>query len=269
MLKVAVVGFGAIGRELARLLQSDPTIRIAQIVVPAGSTERVGRLCTTLGLDARVLGELDLTAGARPDAVAECAGHAALSAHIVPALRAGIPCAVASVGALHDAALLSRLEDAARRGSTRLQLVTGAVGAIDALAAARIGGLDEVLYVGTKPPLSWLGTPAEQGCDLTTLEARRVIFRGSAREAALAYPKNANVAATIGLAGIGLDRTQVELVADPGVTRNTHRLSAHGAFGRLEMVLENLPLPDNPKTSALAAYSVARAVRDLVAPVRF
>lgn len=269
MLKLAVVGFGAIGRELARLLQADPAIRIVQIIVPAPSVDRVSRLCTTLGLDARVRGALDLSADGRPDAVAECAGHAALSAHVVPALEAGIPCAAASVGALHEAGLLARLEEAARHGNTRLQLVTGAVGAIDALAAARIGGLDAVRYVGTKPPRGWLGTAAEQVCDLATLQSARVIFNGSAREAALAYPKNANVAATIGLAGLGLDRTQVELVADPAVVRNTHRLSAHGAFGRLELLLENLPLPDNPKTSALAAYSVARAVRDLMSPVRF
>ncbi|MEO6743396.1 MAG: aspartate dehydrogenase [Caldimonas sp.] len=269
MLKLAVVGFGAIGRELARWLQDDPAIRITQVVVPPRSTERVQTLCTGLGLDARVLNALDLTAEGRPDAVAECAGHDALSAHIVLALQAGIPCAAASVGALHEAGLFARLEEAARSGRTRLQLVTGAVGAIDALAAARIGGLDEVRYVGTKPPRSWLGTPAEQVCDLATLEAPRVIFTGSAREAALAYPKNANVAATVGLAGLGLDRTQVELVADPGVARNTHRLSAYGAFGRLDLVLENLPLPDNPKTSALTAYSMVRAVRDLVQPVGF
>ena len=269
MLKLAVVGFGAIGRELARLLQADPAIGITQIIVPLRSIERVDPLRAALAVDARVLSAVDLSAGARPDAVVECAGHEAVSVHIVPALQAGIPCVVASVGALHEAGLLSRLDEAARAGRARVHLITGAIGAIDALGAARIGGLDEVLYVGTKPPRGWLGTPAEQVCDLAALDAPHVIFKGSAREAALAYPKNANVAATVGLAGLGLDRTQVELVADPGVTRNTHRLSARGAFGRFDMLLENLPLPDNPKTSALAAYSLARVVRNLVASVMF
>lgn len=261
-LRLAVVGFGAIGQALARELAGDDRVHLAQLIVSPASLADAQAACAALAPQVRVASTLDLGPGQRPDLVVECAGHAAVLAHVVPALQAGIPCAMASVGALHDADLLARLEAAAQEGGTRLQLVSGAIGAIDALAAARLGGLDEVVYVGRKPPLSWAGTPAEQVCDLARLMAPQVIFRGSAREAARQFPKNANVAATVSLAGLGLDRTQVELVADPGVTRNVHAVIARGAFGRLELQMENLPLAANPKTSALTVYSLVRAVRN-------
>lgn len=268
-LALAVIGFGAIGQALAQQLQADARIVLSQVIVPPEAIAATQALCQTLAPQARVLSTLDLGAAQRPGLVAECAGHAAIQAHVLPALQAGVPCVMASVGALHDEALLARLETAARDGGTRLQLIAGAIGAIDALAAASLGGLDEVIYVGRKPPLSWSGTPAEEACDLASLKAPQVIFRGSARQAAEQFPKNANVAATVSLAGLGLDRTQVELIADPGVARNLHTVIARGAFGRLELQLENLPLAANPKTSALTVFSLARAVRNTVASVAF
>jgi aspartate dehydrogenase len=269
MFELALVGFGAIGQELVRLLQGDAHLELTQIVATPRSLQRVTRLAAERAPRARVLDAVDVASGRRPDLLVECAGHAAIVSHVIPALRAGVPCVVASVGALGEADTLVRLEDAARSGRTRVQLIAGAVGAIDALAAARVGGLDRVRYIGRKPPLSWIGTPAERVCDLAALAAPCVVFEGSARDAAILFPKNANDAATIALAGTGLDRTEVRLVADPGVQRNVHRLEATGAFGRLELELENLALPTNPRTSALTVYSLARAVRNASAPVVF
>ncbi|MES2977374.1 MAG: aspartate dehydrogenase [Pseudomonadota bacterium] len=261
-LEIAVVGFGAIGQALAQQLEGDRRIRLSQVIVPPESLGATRALCASLAPHARVLSALDIDA--RPGLVVECAGHAAVAQHVTRALHAGIACVVGSIGALHDTALLTQLEQAARAGGAQFKLVAGAIGGIDALAAASLGGLDEVTYIGRKPPMSWAGTPAEQVCDLAGLTQPLVIFRGSARQAAQDFPKNANVAATVSLAGLGLDRTQVELVADPGVTRNLHRIVAHGAFGRMELQLENLPLEANPKTSALTVYSLARAVRNAV-----
>ena len=267
MFKLAIVGFGAIGQELARVLHADERVQITQIVTTPQSTARVRGIAAQLAPHAVVLNEFDGSPEHRPDLVAECAGHTAIASHVIPALQAGIPCVVASVGALAEPGLFARLEDAAARGHTRVQLISGAIGGLDALDAARIGGLDRVLYTGRKPPRSWEGTPAERVCVLSELIAPCIVFQGSARDAATTFPKNANVAATAALAGLGLDRTEVQLIADPGVERNVHRLEAWGAFGRLDLQMENLPLPTNPKTSALTVYSLARAVRSALAHV--
>ena len=269
MLRVAIVGFGAIGQALARALAADVEVIVTQIVTTPRSTLSADKVAAALAPNAFLRTEIDLSPEGRPDLVVECAGHAAILSHVVPALQAGVRAVVASVGALAAPEVFAQLENAATRGGTRLQLISGAMGGLDALDAARIGGLDRVSYTGRKPPHSWRGTPAEQACELSRLLAPRVVFEGSARQAAIAFPKNANVAASVALAGLGLDRTEVRLIADPSIERNVHRLDAWGAFGRLELHLENEALPENPKTSALTVFSLARAVRGASARLMF
>lgn len=255
---VLLIGFGAMGRSVCNALRDCSVVRIAWIL------ERVGRRAEIQAAlpDAQVISSLTELTGA-PDLVVECAGHEALATLVPELLERGIPAIVASVGALADTLVAERLESAARAGRARLTLVPGAIAGIDALAAAS-AGLRSVTYTGRKPPIGWLGTAAEDKVDLRGLRETAQIFIGTAREAARLYPRNANVAATIALAGMGLDETKVVLYADPTVTRNTHEVHAIGAFGELRVQVSAATLPDNPKTSALAALSVARAVRNMV-----
>ncbi len=259
---VLLIGAGAIGRVVLRTLAGEPGVRIRTVLVPSGRRahyqEAVGGLARVID----TLAELD---GA-PDFALECAGHTAVAEHVPMLLRRGIDCALSSVGSLATAGLPELLERAALEGNAQLTLIAGAIPGIDAIAAARAAGLDEVIYTGRKPPLGWAGSPADKAFDLKSLSAPTVIFEGSARDAARLYPKNANVAATVSLAGLGLDRTRATLIADPGVSTNIHEVSVRGTFGDMFVRIAGKPLPDNPRTSALAAWSAVRAVRNRVAP---
>lgn len=263
-MNIALIGCGAIGTALLELLKDDAALTVTALVVPQDAAEAARAIAARLAPRAKIVQSIPAE---HIDLVVEAAGHAAIEQHVLPSLARGVPAIVASVGALSASNLFEQLEAAAQTGSTQVQLIAGAIGAIDALAAARIGGLSSVRYTGRKPPHAWKGTPAEQVVDLGSLTEEQVIFTGSARDAASLYPKNANVAATVSLAGLGLDHTSVRLIADPHVNENVHQVEAEGAFGRFELTMRNLPLAANPKTSALTVYSAMRALRNRVAPL--
>lgn len=258
MLHITMIGCGAIGVGVLELLEKAPQLCVDAVIVSPGSEALVRQRLAGFKQPPQVL--TALPADARPDLLLECAGHRAIAEHVLPALERGIACLIVSVGALSEIGLVQRLEAAAARGQTRIQLLPGAIGGIDALSAAKVGGLDSVDYTGRKPAGAWKNTPGEQACDLDNLSEATVIFQGSAREAARLYPKNANVTATLSLAGIGLDRTRVTLIADPHSDENVHHFEARGAFGGFELSLRGKPLLANPKTSALTVYSVVRAL---------
>jgi aspartate dehydrogenase len=201
--------------------------------------------------------------------VIDCAGHEALKAYGADILRRGIDLTTVSLGALADESLHRDLVRAARDGDSRLHLVSGAIGALDCLRAARVGGLTKVTYSGRKPASSWKGTPAEEAFDLDGLCAPETIFEGSAREASAAYPKNANVAAAVALAGLGFDGTSVRLIADPRIGENVHEVEAQGEFGEFAFRIVGRAVPDNPRTSALAAMSVISSLEQETESIRF
>jgi aspartate dehydrogenase len=262
-LDVCLIGFGAIGQAIYARLRGHARIRISHVLV---RHERVAQV------QAQLHGESKAVSSVPRDAqlLLECAGHSALVDHVLSALQRGMACAVLSVGALSEIGLPEKLAQAAQDGQTQLHLLPGAIGGMDALAAAKQAGLHAVRYTGRKPPLAWRGTPAEQQFDLQALAQTRqiaTIYEASAREAAMQYPKNANVAATIALAGLGLDATQVRLIADGTQTENVHEMELSGAFGKMKLEMRNQPLPDNPKTSMLTVLSALRFLDNRVADV--
>ena len=148
---------------------------------------------------------------------------------------------------------------------------SGGIGGLDALRTACLAGVDEVSIQVAKPPQAWKGIPYVErlGLDLERLQGPRTLFEGPAREGVPHFPQNVNIAAVLSLAGIGMDRTRLKVVADPGLTLNTHTIRVSGASGRMTLVLENVPAPDNPKTSWLACYSALAALGSLRSRVRY
>jgi aspartate dehydrogenase len=264
MTSVALIGYGGIARDVvAALREAGSGVTIAGALCRPGRADKARAALAGIEI---VESLADLLAR-RPKIVAEVAGQQAVTEHGPEVLRRGFDLLVISVGALAEPALLDRLKAAAGEGKSRMLLPAGAIGGIDAIAAMCIGGLSAVRYRSRKPPAAWRGSPAEKVADLDTLTGRTVLYRGSAGEAALLYPQNANVAAAVALAGLGFDKTEVELVADPDAPGNVHEIEAEGAAGRFAISLQGRPSRTNPKTSALAALSVARALINLDAAI--
>jgi aspartate dehydrogenase len=244
--RIALIGFGAIGQELLRLLEPYQ-VRIVAVLVRR-----------ELEANVPVVHTLEALLETKPDVVIECAGHEAVRQYGAAVLKAGFDLVISSVGALCEHELEQALHDAKTTGGARLLIPSGAIGALDALANAKIAGLDRVVYTSRKPAASWRGTPAERLLELGALRGVRVFYSGFAREACRDYPQNANVAAAVALAGIGFDHTEVHLIADPDATSNTHLIHAQGAFGELEFRISNAPLRSNPKTSAITPASLVQ-----------
>ena len=258
--RVVFIGWGAINSRVGALLAERKTaidiVGIATIDTPEARA--------ALPPGVRFLAAPDELAALKPDLVVEAAGRAAIEQWAAAALATAPEMIIASTSAFVDDDLLARLVALAERNGSRIQVPSGAIGGIDSLAGAAVLELDEVVHQITKPPRAWKNTPAEKLLYLDALREREVFFSGSAREAAASYPQNANATVVTSLAGIGLDKTRVELVADPGVSINSHRIAARGAFGRMEIVLENRALVTNPKSSELTALSLVRLIEHRV-----
>jgi len=254
-MRIGIIGDGAISRYVQEAALERGHEMAALVLrtkyLPRRGEEPSGVLCVD-------------TVAELPDDIElmiDCAGHDALRVHGPDILRSGTDLATVSLGALADSDLLQTLEDAATQGQSMLHLASGAIGALDCLRAARIGRLQDVTYIGRKPPQSWKGSPAETRLDLDNLtDGAKTHFEGSARDAATQYPKNANVAAAVALAGIGFDATQVQLIADPDVSENIHEVRATGDFGSFYFEIKGHSLPDNPRSSALAAMSIVSKI---------
>jgi aspartate dehydrogenase len=262
-LRVVFIGYGAINGRVGELLkQRGAPVEIAGVATRDDPVERA-----RIPQGVPFLGSPPELAGLKPDLVVEAAGRAAIDAWAPAALAASPRMIIASTSAFTDDALLPRLLAIAEQHNSRIILPSGAIGGIDAIASAATLGLDRVVHEIVKPPVAWKGTEAEKLIDLASLKERKVFFTGTARDAASRYPQNANATVVTSLAGIGLDRTQVELVADPSVQRNGHRITAEGGFGRITVHLENNPLATNPKSSELTALSLVRLIEQQSRPL--
>jgi aspartate dehydrogenase len=272
-LRLGIIGCGSIAELVLATLAREVNAPLAQLslLVKPHSAARAHALLATcddeLAASGKVHTDVSEFLTDRPDVVAECASHAAVGDYGPAILQSGRDLIVISIGALSNDALRRRLTDAAQAGGARLILPSGAIGGIDALAAARFSGLESVVYTGRKPPRAWRGTPAERLVALDSLSAPALFFEGSARKAAEDYPFNANVAAALALAGIGLDATTVRLIADPAIKRNVHEFAVSAGCGDFSVRVEGRPSPANPKTSLMAGYSVAREVLNRTGPI--
>lgn len=259
MLRLGILGFGAIGRRIAEASASGHLDGIALVT----ALVRTPRASSSERPD--ITHDPDWFFRYRLDIVVEGAGHQAVRDYAVRTLEAGADLYVTSIGAFTDTALLDRVVAAARANDCRVYLPAAGIGGLDMLAALAQGGLDEAVITVRKDPASWKGTAAETLVDLDALKEPRIVFDGPVRDGARLYPQNVNISAATAFAGIGLDRTRVVIVADPTISTHVCEIAARGPLGSMRFVEDLVPSPENRKTSTLVGHAIVKTLRNRVA----
>jgi aspartate dehydrogenase len=263
-LTVGIAGLGAIGLHLARALDAGvPGLRLVAVAArdqAKAAANLAGFRAPPRLLPLADLAEADIVVEAAPAAVFETVAEAAIAAG-----RIFVP---SSVGALLPR---MHLVDRAAATGARIIVPTGALLGLDAVRAAAEGEVTSVTIETRKPPRGLVGAPhlEAHGIDvLAVTDTPLLVFKGNAFDAAQGFPANVNVAAALALAGIGPERTMIEIWADPGVTRNTHTIRVEAAAARLTMTIENVPSDENPRTGRITPLSILACLRGLTSTLK-
>ncbi len=262
-LRVGIAGLGAVGLDVARrLIAGVPGLTLAAVAVR--DAKKAQRALPQAGdsVPLRTLADIADVC----DVVVECLPPALFREIAFPVIEKGrifMPLSVAQL--LNHSDLIAR----AKQADARIIVPTGALLGLDAVRAAAEGAVHSVTMVTRKPPAGLEGAPylKERGITLAGITEARKVFEGTAREGALGFPANVNVAAALSLAGIGPDRTRLEIWADPGVSRNTHTIKVDADTMRFTMTIENVP-SENPRTGRNVAPSTVAALRGLVSTLK-
>ena len=262
-LRVAIAGLGAIGKKVAEALDRG----IEGLVLTAVSAQHPEKHRDWLGnlkTQPAVLPIEKLADVA--DIVIECAPARLVRSIVAPFVTSGKTAIVLSAGALLENEDLIGL---AKQNGGQIVVPTGALIGLDAVTAAAVGQIHSVRMVTRKPVQGLAGAPylVENNIDIEQITEPLRIFEGTAREAAKGFPANLNVAVALSLAGIGPDRTRLEIWADPALTRNVHRVEVESDSARFSLSIENIP-SENPKTGRITALSVIAFLRKQRAPLR-
>ncbi|MEQ8965705.1 MAG: aspartate dehydrogenase [Azospirillaceae bacterium] len=257
--RIAVAGLGAIGGSVARAIAGGRVPGAVLVAASARDRARASKSLAAMGApDAALVDPGDLAELA--EIVVECLPAAAFEAVAEPAVERGRELVVATASRLLDR---GDLIDRAAETGARIRVPTGALVGLDAVRAACVDEAAEVRIISSKPPRAFAGVAhiAEQGIDLDAVDAPLCLYAGPVREGARLFPANVNVAAALSLAAHGPDRTIQEVWADPGLTRNRHRVVVRSRLADIDAAIENLPDPDNPRTSAITAHSIVALLR--------
>jgi aspartate dehydrogenase len=262
-LKVGLAGLGAVGLEVARRIEAGiPGLTLAAVAVR--DKEKAKRNLPQVGdripvMAAEVLAE-------SCDLVVECLPPELFRAIASSVIERGKLFMPLSVGQL-----LENWDFVARAKETgaRILVPTGALIGLDAVRAAGEGTIHSVTMVTRKPPNGLEGAPylVERGISLKGINTARKVFDGTARDGARGFPANVNVAAALSLAGIGPDKTKLEIWADPAIDRNTHRIEVDSDTARFSMTIEGIPSA-NPRTGRIVPLSTVAALRALVTELK-
>ncbi len=265
-LKIGIVGCGAIGGSLAKVVVRDLSYKAQLVALYDIDILRAKKISRSIGKNVAVNNLSQLIN--KSDLVIESASASSSWNIAKSALSEGCDIMIMSVGGIIRH--YKELCNLAKRYNTRVYIPSGAISGIDALKAAKIGKIKNVTLTSRKNPLSFRGVKyvEAKGIKLYKIKKDKVLFSGTAKVAVKYFPQNINVAAVLSIAGIGSDKTQVKIIASPQVKKNIHEIQIESAAGRVFTRTENIIHPDNPKTSYLAVLSATATLKHILEPIK-
>jgi|TARA_B100000315_G_scaffold150494_1_gene139263 aspartate dehydrogenase len=264
MIKVGIIGCGAIGTTLAEAIDSGVVNNVELVALFDLFDDRIETLVQRLNHKPKKYCEFEVfLRNGGTDIIVEAASQQAVISYSERVITSGKDILIMSTGALLDKEFLKRIKEAAKKHGRQVQVPSGAIGGLDVVKAAKLGGLERVVSTIRKNPESLKASPYSQRIvkNLDDLKEPKIIFQGCANDAVKLFPSNTNVSAALSLAGIGGQNTVVRVIVDPTITMNIHEIEVKGKFGKMKIQLENYKHPSNPKTSYLAVLSAIEALR--------
>lgn len=266
-MKVALIGCGFIGQTIAGAIKEgaiDASL-VSVFDTKREDAEKVGSMFD----DVKIAGSASEVIESDAELVIEAASIDALKQYAIDILKSRKNLMAMSVGAFADKEILENIEKAAEENRVKVYLPSGAVGGLDALKSAGAAALFDVSLITTKPPKSLRENRylIDKGIDVDRITEKQILYEGSAADAIEKFPYNVNVAVTVGLCGLGPEKTHIKVVCDPEIDKNIHEIHAKGEFGEFRFRVENLPSPKNPRTSYLAALSAIATLKRITSHI--
>lgn len=260
MLRIGMIGYGTIGKGVSEMIARGLAGNVQLVsVLRRNLTSSEDHVLFTDDPEHFFAQDLDI--------VIEAAGHQAVKDYSERTLLSGKDLMIIAVGALSDNELYDRILHTATTTKRKIIIPSSAIAGLDRIAAASLAEMDEVKLITRKPPKAWIGTIAERQVDLEKVTEPVRIFQGTAKESARLFPESVNVSAALSLAGVGFEKTLVEVYVDPNITQNVHEVRASGFFGSVAIQVSNTPSADNPKTGYIVALSIAKTLQNLSTPL--
>jgi aspartate dehydrogenase len=264
-MRIGLIGCGNIGVVLAKAINEGKLPNVKLVCVYDRNRRNAESLVGKVSEKPVIVENIKEFFEHKVELVVEAASPDALNEYVIPILREGIGVLAMSVGALLDEKVFKEALKASIKSGAKVYVPSGAIAGLDGLKSASVGGIDEVSLVSIKPKASFAGNEylKDKKIDLDALKEELIVFEGCAKDAVKFFPKTINVCAALSIAGLGSDKTKVKIIADPNTQRIKHIINVSGAFGELEVKVSNIPSPDNPRTSYLAALSAIATLKKL------
>ncbi|MFQ5975329.1 MAG: aspartate dehydrogenase [Candidatus Hydrothermarchaeales archaeon] len=268
-MKIALIGCGFIGGFIAQAI-ADKKIDADLLAVLDRHRDNTKKICSLFEIRPKIAQDIADILDSDAELVVEAASIEAVKLFALDILKSKKNMMIMSTGVFADQDFYKKVIETAKENNAQVYLPSGAIGGLDALRSASYDKIEEVTLETVKNPQSFKGAPylLKNKILLEDIHKKRILFEGNAAEAIEGFPANVNVAVALGLAGLGVKKTQVRIIADPEVRQNIHKINVKGEFGEFSFSIKNLPSHQNPKTSYLAALSALATLQKIISPLK-